>query len=427
MSASNDPSAPRTTDASSARSDPGGRRHGPGGRSAIHRRATHPNKNRLHELLAPPAAGDWASRACDLAMIGLILASVTGRVLVTLPSLSGGEARLLRDLETITVLVFGLDLLGRLWVADLEHRGDAHPRWRYLLSPMGLIDVAAVAPFLLAVAVPRWETPLATLALLRILKLVRYSPALGTLWTVVVNERKVLLGAVTIMVVLLLFSSTLVYMVERERQPEAFGSIPAAMWWGIATLTTVGYGDVTPQTPLGRLFGAVVTMLGIGMFALPAGILSSGFAREVKQQRFIRTLELVSGVPLFEGLNAHDVARVARLLDPLVVQAGQVVVRQGEEASSMFFIASGELEVEVDGRQERLMSDFFGEIALLEGGTRTATIRTLTRCQLLVLEHGHFEELLAGSPRIERAVRTAARMRRERDARRRGLGEDASS
>lgn len=384
-----------------------------------------PIKNRVWELLAPPAAGDRASRLFDLVMIATVLASVAGRVLMTLPGLSPSQRWWLHVLEVVSVLIFSLDLLGRLWVADLSHSGSPAPRWRYLLSPLGLIDLAAVVPFGVALAVPRWELPLVGFALLRVLKLVRYSPALGTLATVIVNERKVLLGAGTIMLVLLLFSSTVVYLVERELQPEAFGSIPAAMWWGIATLTTVGYGDVTPLTALGKLFGGLVTLLGIGMFALPAGILSSGFAREVKQQRFIRTLELVSGVPLFESLNAHDVARVARLLDPLVVQAGQVVVRQGEEASSMFFVASGELEVDVDGRRQRLASDFFGEIALLEKGRRTATIRTLSRCQLLALEHGHLEELLEAHPRIERAVRTAAREHRERDARRRGDGEGA--
>ncbi|MDX1644911.1 MAG: cyclic nucleotide-gated ion channel [Thermoanaerobaculia bacterium] len=376
-------------------------------------------KNRVWELLEPPAKGDRASHQWDLLVIGAVLASVTGRVLVTLPTLTPDQRELLAAVEAVTVALFGLEVLGRVWVADLARPGEPLPRLRYLTSPMGIVDWVAVTPLPLTLLFPRWETALAVLALLRILKLVRYSPALRTLYRVVLNERRVLEGAATVMLVLLLFSSTVVFLVERQIQPEAFGSIPAAMWWGIATLTTVGYGDVTPLTPLGRLFGAVVTLLGIGMFALPAGILSSGFAREIKQQRFIRTLELVGAVPLFESLNAHDVARVARRLDPLVVQAGQVVVREGEEATSMFFVATGELEVDVRGRRERLASDFFGEIALLEKGTRTATIRTLTRCQLLALEQSHFEELLDENPGIERAVRRAARTRRERDARRR--------
>ncbi len=265
---------------------------------------------------------------------------------------------------------------------------------------------------------------LAGILLLRILKLVRYSPALATLVAVVVNERKVLLGAVTIMMVALLFASTFIYLVERDDQPDEFGSIPAAMWWGLATLTTVGYGDVTPVTPLGKLLGAVVMILGVGMFALPAGILSSGFAQELKQQRLLRIMDLVASVPLFKTLDAHDVARVSRLLDPLIVQAGQVVVRQGDDAASMFFVSGGELEVDIDGHRERLKNDFFGEIALLEGGVRSATIRTLTRCQVLVLEQDHFEELLESSPRIDRAVRAIAKRRLQADERREALGDE---
>ncbi len=117
-------------------------------------------------------------------------------------------------------------------------------------------------------------------------------------------------------------------------------------------------------------------------------------------------------------------ARVSRLLDPLIVQAGQVVVRQGDDAASMFFVSGGELEVDIDGHRERLKNDFFGEIALLEGGVRSATIRTLTRCQVLVLEQDHFEELLESSPRIDRAVRAIAKRRLQADERREALGDE---
>jgi voltage-gated potassium channel len=335
--------------------------------------------------------------------------------------MTADQRSVLRAIESGSVSIFTIEFFLRLWVADLGLKtGSGSARLAYLRSAEGVVDLLAVVPFYLALLFPDWVPVLAGVLLLRIFKLVRYSPALATLAAVVVQERKALLGAIAIMLVLLLFSSSVIYLVERHEQPEVFGSIPASMWWGIATLTTVGYGDVTPITPIGKLFGGIVTLLGVGMFALPAGILSSGFTKEMKQRRFLRTASLVSSVPLFEGLSAPDIGQISRLLEPLVVKAGQVVVRQGESAASMFFVANGTLEVDVEGHRERLSTEFFGEIGLLEGGARSATIRSLTRCQLLELQSSHFEELLAASPRIERAVRTVAGERLEADAQRAG-------
>jgi len=202
-------------------------------------------------------------------MVVLVLASVIGVILRTVPSMLEEHLGLLRTLEFGSVAIFTIEFLLRLWVADLGSQDEARGgRAGYLLSAGGLIDLAAILPFYLALVFPAGIPLFAAVALLRIFKLVRYSPALETLVAVIVNERRVLLGMLTIMLVLLLFSSTAVYLAERAAQPEKFASIPAAMWWGIATLTTVGYGDVTPITPLGRIFGGMVEILGIGMFAL---------------------------------------------------------------------------------------------------------------------------------------------------------------
>jgi voltage-gated potassium channel len=376
-------------------------------------------KNRVWELLERPAPGDHWSRLFDYVLIMLVLLSVTGVTLSTVPSIAARYPLLLRVIETGTVTVFAVEVLLRLWVADLKYGGRAsYPHLAYLRSTEGVIDLTAVIPFYLQLLVAEPSSVLGILCTLRVLKLVRYSPALATLSTVIVQERHALVGTVTTILMLLLFSSSVIYAVERTYQPEAFGSIPASMWWGISTLTTVGYGDVTPVTPLGRFFGGIVAILGVGMFALPAGVLSSGFIKEMKQRRFLRTAELVASVPLFEGLTPPEVAQISRQLEPLVVQAGQVVVRKGQPANSMFFVADGGLEVEIDGHRKRLTTDFFGEIALLHGGIRSATIRTKTRCQLLVLHASHFEELLATSPRIASAVQEVARQRLQADDKR---------
>jgi voltage-gated potassium channel len=310
-------------------------------------------KNRIWDILESPDSVDRVKRVLDPIMIVVVLASVTGVILRTVPSMRMDHLGALRAIEFTSVAVFTIEFFLRLWIADLSPPSGARgPRLGYLLSAEGLVDLAAIVPFYLALAFPAGIPVFAAVALLRIFKLVRYSPALATLLAVIANERKVLAGMLTIMLVLLLFSSTVVYLVERTAQPEKFGSIPAAMWWGIATLTTVGYGDVTPITPLGKLFGGMVEILGIGMFALPAGILSSGFAREIRQREMLTIARLVRGVPLFSKLNAQAVAQVSERLYPLIVQRGDTIVTKGEEARGMFFVSDGELEVEVGGHRE---------------------------------------------------------------------------
>jgi voltage-gated potassium channel len=270
-------------------------------------------KNRIWDILESPDSVDRVKRVLDPIMIVVVLASVTGVILRTVPSMRMDHLGALRAIEFTSVAVFTIEFFLRLWIADLSPPSGARgPRLGYLLSAEGLVDLAAIVPFYLALAFPAGIPVFAAVALLRIFKLVRYSPALATLLAVIANERKVLAGMLTIMLVLLLFSSTVVYLVERTAQPEKFGSIPAAMWWGIATLTTVGYGDVTPITPLGKLFGGMVEILGIGMFALPAGILSSGFAREIRQREMLTIARLVRGVPLFSKLNACSARRYDR-------------------------------------------------------------------------------------------------------------------
>jgi voltage-gated potassium channel len=372
-------------------------------------------KRRVWRTLEGPQTGERLDRLFDRSMIGLILLSVTGVVLRTVPSISAGTAWTLVAIESGTVAIFSIEILLRLWVADLGGDGARRPRQAYLTSAEGLIDMVAVVPFYLQLLLPEWNPAYAGVLLLRVLKLVRYSPALETLIAVIAQERKALVGALTVIFVLLLLSSSVIYLVERVPQPGAFGSIPASMWWGVTTLTTVGYGDVTPTTPIGKLFGAVVALLGVGTIALPAGILSNGFAKELRQRRFLRTAELVTGVPLFAGLSVPDVAQISRMLELLVVQAGQSIVVKGERASSMFFVVEGALELDIDGHREPLRGDFFGEIALLEGGVRSATVRSLTRCQLLELDATHFEQLMAKNSRVESSVRRVAEERRRAD------------
>src|SRR5262249_12374483 len=152
------------------------------------------------------------------------------------------------------------------------------------------------------------------LRLFRLLKLVRYSPALQTLKRVVAHEYRALLGALLVMMIGLLFASTIIYMLEHNAQPDKFASIPDAAWWALATLTTVGYGDIVPIPPWGRVFGGVVMILGVCMFALPIAIIATGFSIESARHEFVVTWSMVARIPLFSTLDAAEVAEVTKLL-----------------------------------------------------------------------------------------------------------------
>jgi voltage-gated potassium channel len=142
---------------------------------------------------------------------------------------------------------------------------------------MMIIDLLAFLPRYVHKILPFDFRALRLLRLFRLLKLIRYSPALQTLKRVVAHEWRALLGALLLMMMLLVFASTIIYFLERSAQPEHFGSIPASAWWALETLTTVGYGDVTPMTPLGKMFGGIVMLFGLCMFALPVAIIATGF------------------------------------------------------------------------------------------------------------------------------------------------------
>ena len=209
-------------------------------------------------------------------------------------------------------------------------------------------------------------------------------------------------------------SATLMYYIENEAQPQQFSSIPAAAWWAMAALSTVGYGDLVPITPAGRVVASIVTILGIGVYALPVGIIASGFAREIQRRDFVVTWAMVARVPLFKSLDAEHLTRIANLLRSRVVPGGTAIVRRGEPGDCMYFIAAGSAEVQIQPDPVRLSDgDFFGELALINDVPRGATVVALTRCQLLILDAADFRGLVRSAPRIAESIRTIAEQRQQ--------------
>jgi voltage-gated potassium channel len=240
-------------------------------------------KQRLYRFLEPATGRTSRAKQCfDVLIPALILLSVGAVILRTHPGIAADYGWYLQALQWVATVVFTVEYLLRLYACTADPR-FAHPlrgRVRFALTPMAAVDLLSVLPFyLVTFLAPGSELAGAMLMLrmLRLLKLFRYSRSLAVFTWVLKDKADQLLAGLLMTGLLLIVSSSLVYFAEREAQPGVFHSIPETMWWGIITLTTVGYGDMSPVTPLGQLFGAFTALVGIGLVALPSGILASGF------------------------------------------------------------------------------------------------------------------------------------------------------
>ena len=246
-------------------------------------------RKRVAEVLEQGHHPDASSRLVNQSLILLILLNVIAIILESVDAIYVRHERAFWYFEVFSVAVFTIEYLARVWSSiDLEDAAESSPvigRIRYMLTPLALVDLIAILPFYLSLYLPFDLRFLRGLRLLRLFKLTRYSPALGALLDVIQKEADALLAAMVVLVILLIMSAGGIYILESELQPDTFGSIPSAMWWAIVTLTTVGYGDVTPVTAMGKVFGGVIGLLGIGMIALPAAIMASGFAENIRSRK----------------------------------------------------------------------------------------------------------------------------------------------
>ena len=373
-------------------------------------------RSKVSTLLEMGETRSVAKNAVQGLLITSILTSVAAVALETAEEISSRYAGLLGAIEVVVVGMLTLEYALRLWAAPEREPGGTDRPWQarfsYAVSALGIIDLVAILPFFTDLLLPLNQDWLRVLRLLRLLKLARYVTALGLLAAVIRNESRPLFATLMVLVVLLVLNSGVMFVLERETQPKVFASIPHTLWWAIVTMASVGYGDMAPITLWGKVFGGFVMILGIAMFAVPAGILATGFAAEIRKRDFVVTWQTVAKVPLFAGLDAARIAEIARLLKREVVPANYVIVRRGERADAMFFIMSGEVEVDIPPTPLRLgRGHYFGEIALLRDTARTATVTAVSECQLLALEATDFRRLLEAHPDLKESISKVAEQR----------------
>ena len=236
------------------------------------------------EVAAP---GDHVSRTCDIFLVSLICANILALILGSIKSVRDASPNAFMAFEAVSVGIFTLEYALRVWSYTEEPRFSrpVSGRIKFILSPIQLLDLLAIVPFFLVFLGLDLRALRAVRLLARAARLSRYFTGLRTLGGVLQAKRYELFTVMLVLMVLLILASSLMFFAEHEVQPEAFSSIPAAMWWTIVTLTTVGYGDVFPITSVGRILAGSIAILGIGFFALPAGILGSGFMEEVQRRQ----------------------------------------------------------------------------------------------------------------------------------------------
>jgi voltage-gated potassium channel len=301
------------------------------------------------------------------------------------------------------------------WALDVNRWSKGEHFRERLFSFQHVIDVLAVVPILAAHLVGIPATTAWLLGAFWLLKLPAATSGFSLLGHVFLAEANSLMTVVKLFVFVLVMAAIAMHLAERDAQPATFGTLVNSLYWAVTTLTTTGYGDIVPVTPLGRVIAGFVMISGLAVFGLWTGILATGFAAETRRRDFVRTWEFVAKVPFFKPLSPAAIIEIARMLRPIDVAERTVIVRKGRQGDCMYFIAEGLVEVVGAGVQLG-PGAFFGEMALLGDGTRTATVSAVVQSTLLVLDLTDYRIFAAHYPDLAHAVEDeAARRRAERN------------
>lgn len=380
---------------------------------AVEKRSLLSLRRRVYDVMEVGHGVVWESYLFDSFIVTLILLNVAAFIAETVPSVAAAYGSELYAFEVFSVAVFTCEYLLRLWTAVEVPYLSRMPAWKaratFAARPSQIIDLLAILPFYLSQFLSIDLRVLRVLRLLRFLKLSRYSPAMYTLIRVISTERRALLGAGLLLVMAVLFAATGMYFIENDAQPDKFGSVPDAAWWAIATLTTVGYGDVAPITPLGRLFGAVTMVCGLCILALPVAIISTGFAQELSRRDFVVTWSLMSRIPLLASLDAKQAGEVMPLLHAHNYPPNVEIAGSSATQDCMYFVAYGKVElVSGDGRQSFGAGDVIGAREMLANDQLGGVCVTTAKCRLLKLHKEDFHRLEARQASIAAAIRSLA-------------------
>lgn len=245
-------------------------------------------KYRIYCIIRAADESNLLSKIFDYFIISLILVNVFIVILDTFSGFTPQTYEIFKNIELFSIIIFSLEYLLRLWTANYiyDKVSPLRARLKYAISFMAIVDLLAILPFYIPFVIPvdlRVLRLIRLLRLFRILKMNRYTTALSAVSNIIKSRAAQLISSLFVIMVLMIMASVLMYSIEYEAQPQVFNNAVSGFWWAICTVTTVGYGDIFPVTGIGKVLGAVISLLGIGLVAVPTGIISAGFIEQVNK------------------------------------------------------------------------------------------------------------------------------------------------
>lgn len=295
-------------------------------------------RKRLFEIVEVGAADDWISRGYDLLSTLILVVNLTVTVMNTFDAMSLRYGAMLKGIESFTVAFFAVDYVLRLLSCRFLRPTERELKslLLYMFSFTGLVDLLSFLPYYLPFFFPDGAVAFRMFRVIRIFRLFRinaYYDSLNVITEVLTSKKQQLLSSVFILLVLMLGSSLCMYSLEHEAQPEVFRNAFSGIWWSVSTLLTVGYGDIYPVTTLGKLFGTIIAFLGVGMVAIPTGIISAGFVDQYSRLKRISEYAEEEDIQFIKvRLWKHD-TWVGREIKDLCLPHGMIVamIRRGKE------------------------------------------------------------------------------------------------
>jgi len=352
------------------------------------------------------------SRVVEMLLIALIVSNTLAVILETVPDLYNNYRPFFSAFEQITVYIFAVEYFFRFWSCVEDPRiGTAHPikgRLLFALRPMMVVDFLSFVPYFVALSFGAAVDlrALRVLRLLRLLKIARYSQAMPALLGVLYSERRALLGAFILLIFTVCVSGEIMHLIEGAAQPKAFGTLPGSMYWAITTLTTVGYGDETPITWAGKLFAGITMVTGLVLFALPVGIIATGFVNGLHKREFSITWSMVKRQPLFDGFEMEPTRQILDTMGASVMQDHTRIAVEGHKADMFYLIISGKAHAEDEtGSWDLEAGDIIGEEALSDHANYTRTIWARTEMRMMNLTGDDLRRLARKYPLLGQRIR----------------------
>jgi voltage-gated potassium channel len=368
----------------------------------------------IHVLLEEGQHDSRAGQWIEGSLIGLIVANVVAVALETIPTIDAGYHGALVVFERLSLVVYLFEYLLRLWscVEDprVAARGRIRGRVMFALQPLMVVDFLAFAPSILGVFFGLDLRVLRIFRLFRLLKLARYSQTLQALLTVLFVERSALLASAILLLAFTCLSGELMYLVEGTVQPKALGTMPGAMYWALTTLTTVGYGDISPVTPLGKIIAGVTMIAGLALFSLPVGIIANGFVTGLSRRRFAITWSMLRRQPLFQGFDIEALTEVLEAPTASIIREHTQITVEGRDADEFYLIVDGVARAELANEFWDLgPGDAVGAEALRHLAKYTCTVTAETDLRVMAFHADELRRLCRKYPVLQERVEQIAR------------------